>query len=402
MIPLIDRPDYINAITPFMDAPIVKILAGIRRSGKSTIFEMLQQELLLRGIPEERIISRRYTEMALTDYLTAKTMHDDLRAAIAGKGRCYLLLDELQEVEGWEKAVNSLLEGADVDIYVTGSNSKLMSSEISTYLTGRYVFVPVYTLSFKEYLDFKVGSSLSRNELLEQYIRFGGFPLVALGDYEEQQAYQIVNGIYHTVVSRDIMKRHRIKRQDLFDRVVKYVIENTGKTFSANSITKFLKNEHRTVSIESIYNYLKWLEQAFIIYPCRRYDLQGKTILKTQEKYYLADISLKYSLLGYNRKMLDGALENIVYLELRRRGYDVFIGKNETKEIDFVATRREDRIYVQVCVRLPEDSDREVGNLMEIRDHYPKYVVTLDTLATGNENGIRIVHLADFLLDDKW
>ena len=402
MISLINRPDYINAISPFIDAPVVKILAGIRRSGKSTIFEMLRQELLRRGIPEERIVSRRYTEMDLADNLTAKAMYDDLRAAIEGKGRCYLLLDELQEVEGWEKAVNSMLEGADVDIYVTGSNSKLMSSEISTYLTGRYVSIPVYTLSFKEYLDFKTGSSLSRNELLEQYIRFGGFPLVALGDYEEQQAYQIVNGIYHTVVSRDIMKRHRIKRQDLFDRVVKYVIENTGKTFSANSITKFLKNEHRTVSIESIYNYLKWLEQAFIIYPCRRYDLQGKTILKTQEKYYLADISLKYSLLGYNRKMLDGALENIVYLELRRRGYDVFIGKNETKEIDFVATRRDERIYVQVCVRLPEDSEREVGNLMEIRDHYPKYVVTLDSMATGNENGIRIVHLADFLLNENW
>ena len=399
---MIFRPDYIDAISSFIDAPAVKILAGIRRSGKSTIFEMLREEFLRRGIPEERIVSRRYTEMDLADNLTAKAMHDDLRAAIEGKGRCYLLLDELQEVEGWEKAVNSLLEGADVDIYVTGSNSKLMSSEISTYLTGRYVSIPVYTLSFKEYLDFKAGSSFSRNELLEQYIRFGGFPLVALGNYEEQQAFQIVNGIYHTVVSRDIMKRHRIKRQDVFDRVVKYVIENTGKTFSANSITKFLKNEHRTVSIESIYNYLKWLEQAFIIYPCRRYDLQGKTILKTQEKYYLADVSLKYSLLGYNRKMLDGALENIVYLELRRRGYDVFIGKNETKEIDFVATRRDERIYVQVCVRLPEDSEREVGNLMEIRDHYPKYVVTLDSMATGNENGIRIVHLADFLLNENW
>ena len=399
---MVFRPDYINAISPFIDKPLVKILAGIRRSGKSTIFEMLRQELLRRGIPAERIISRRYTEMDLADDLTAKAMYDDLRAAIEGKGHCYLLLDELQEVEGWEKAVNSLLEGADVDIYVTGSNSKLMSSEISTYLTGRYISIPVYTLSFREYLDFKAGSGLSRNELLEQYIRFGAFPLVALGDYEQQQAYQIVNGIYHTVVSRDIMKRHRIKRQDLFDRVVKYVIENTGKTFSANSIGKFLKNEHRTISIESIYNYLRWLEQAFIIYPCHRFDLQGKTVLKTQEKYYLADVSLKYSLLGYDRKMLDGALENIVYLELLRRGYEVFIGKNETKEIDFVATRQGERIYVQVCVRLPENSDREVGNLMELRDHYPKYVVTLDTLATGNENGIRIVHLTDFLLDEKW
>lgn len=240
------------------------------------------------------------------------------------------------------------------------------------------------------------------NELLEEYIRFGGFPIIAIGDYETQAAYQIVNGIYHTVVSRDIVKRHRINKQDLFDCVVKYIIENMGKTFSANSVSNFLKSEHRKVSVESVYNYLRWLEQAFIIYPCRRYDLQGKSILKTQEKYYLADVSLKYALLGYNRKMLDGAMENTVFLELKRRGYEVYIGKNDTKEIDFVAVRREEKIYVQVCVQLPQDSDREVNNLMEIRDHYPKYVVTLNQMDTGIENGIRIVHLADFLLEEKW
>lgn len=399
---MINRPDYIAAIEPFIDKPLVKILAGIRRCGKSTIFEMLREELLRRGIGEDQIICKRYTEMDIPENITAKQMYDELTAAMAGKGHCYLLLDEIQEITGWEKAVNSLLERADADIYVTGSNSKLMSSEISTYLTGRYVSIPVYTLSFKEYLDFKSGSTLSRRELLEEYIRFGAFPIIALSEYDEQSAYQIVNGIYHTVVSRDIVKRHRINKQDLFDRVVKYIIENMGKTFSANSISTFLKSEHRKASVESIYNYLRWLEQAFIIYPCERYDLQGKSILKTQEKYYLADVSLKYALLGYNRKMLDGAMENIVFLELKRRGYDVFIGKNDAKEIDFVATRRDERIYVQVCVQIPEASDREVGNLMELRDHYPKYVVTLNEMDTGIENGIKIVHLADFLLADAW
>ena len=363
---------------------------------------MLKEELLRRGVSADHIICKRYTEMDIPENITAKQMYDELAAAMAGKGHCYLLLDEIQEIDGWEKAVNSLLESTDADIYVTGSNSKLMSGEISTYLTGRYVSIPVYTLSFKEYLTFKQDSPLSRRELLEDYIRFGGFPIVALSEYDEQSAYQIVNGIYHTVVSRDIVKRHRINKQDLFDRVVKYIIENMGKTFSANSISTFLKSEHRKVSVESIYNYLRWLEQAFIIYPCERYDLQGKSILKTQEKYYLSDVSLKYALLGYNRKMLDGAMENIVFLELKRRGYDVFIGKNDTKEIDFVATRRDERIYVQVCVRIPETSDREVGNLMEIRDHYPKYVVTLNEMDTGIENGIRIVHLADFLLAEAW
>ena len=336
--------------------------------------------------------------MDIPENITAKQMYDELIAEIAGKEKCYILLDEIQEIKGWEKAVNSLLEGTNADVYVTGSNSKLMSSEISTYLTGRYVLIPVFTLSFKEYLDFKANSALSRNELLEEYIRFGGFPIIAISDYETQPAYQIVNGIYHTVVSRDIVKRHRINKQDLFDRVVKYIIENMGKTFSANSISNFLKSEHRKISVESIYNYLRWLEQAFIIYPCARYDLQGKNILKTQEKYYLADFSLKYALMGYNRKMLDGVIENIVFLELKRRGYDVFIGKNDTKEIDFVAIRRDEKIYVQVCVQLPEKSDREVGNLMEIKDHYPKYVVTLNDLDVGIEN----VHLSDFLLSSQW
>lgn len=399
---MIFRPDYMQAIKAFKDKPLVKILTGVRRCGKSTIFLMLKEELMKEGASEEDIIEKRYTDMDIPENITAKQMYDELIEAIGNKKHCYLLLDEIQEVPDWEKAVNNLLECGKADIYITGSNSKLMSSEISTYLTGRYIQIPVFTLSFREYMDFKKESRKSKTELLEEYIRFGGFPIIALGEYEPQQAYQIVNGIYYTVVSRDIVKRHRINKQDLFDRVVKYIIENVGKTFSANSISNFLKSEHRKVSVESIYNYLRWLEQAFIIYPCARYDLQGKNILKTQEKYYLSDVSLKYALLGYNRKMLDSSMENIVYLELKRRGYEVFVGKNETKEIDFVAVRREEKIYVQVCVQILQNSDREVGNLMVINDHYPKYVVTLNEMDKGIENGIKIVHLADFLLAEQW
>ena len=399
---MILRPDYIEAVKPFMDAPLVKILTGVRRCGKSTIFEMIRQELLERGIPEDHIIMKKYTEMDIPDTITAKQMYDELVSRVEDDKRYYFLLDEIQEIKGWEKAVNSLLEGMNADIYVTGSNSKLMSSEISTYLTGRYISIPVFTLSFREYLEFKKESTQSYDKLLEEYIKFGGFPIIALGEYEQQSAYQIVDGIYHTVVSRDIVKRHRINKQDLFDRVVKYVIENMGNTFSASSISNFLKSENRKVSIESIYNYLRWLEQAFIIFPCERYDMQGKRVLKTQEKYYLADVSFRYALFGYNRKMLDGVMENIVYLELRRRGYDVYVGKNNTKEIDFIAIHKDEKIYVQVCVQIPENSNREVGNLMEIRDHYPKYVVTLNEMDVGIENGIRIVHLRDFLLAKQW
>ena len=398
---MIIRPQYLTLLRTYRDIPLVKVLAGIRRCGKSTILEMLRNDLLESGITSDHIISMRYTSEDFDNDMTDKDMYRGIKEQITDEERYYLLLDEVQEVKGWEKAVNSLLEGANTDIYVTGSNSKLMSSEISTYLTGRYISIPVYTLSFVEYLDFKKADTRSKEELLNEYLRLGGFPIVALGNFDETSAYQIVEGIYHSVISSDITRRHHITNFVLFDRVVKYIVENIGKTFSANAIAKFLKSEGRALSIEAVYNYLNWLEKAFVIYRCQRYDLQGKALLKTQEKFYLADPSLKYSIMGFNTKSIAAMLENIVYFELRRRGYEVYIGKNGTKEIDFVAVRRDERIYVQVCRKLPEESDREIANLSEIKDHYPKYVVTLDALAGGNINGIRIMHLTDFLLDQQ-
>lgn len=311
------------------------------------------------------------------------------------------LLDELQEIEGWEKVVNTLLENYNTDIYVTGSNSKLMSSEISTYLTGRYITIPVYTLSFKEYLFFKNNSIKSNKEHLQDYIRFGGFPLIANNNFDENTSYTIVEDIYNSALIHDIVERHSIINIDLFNRVVGFVVENVGKTFSANSIVNFLKSEKRSISVEAIYNYLEWLEKAFIIYRCKRFDLQGKNILKTQEKFYLADQSIKYALYGFNPTSIASTIENIVFFELKRRGYDVYIRKNGTKEIDFVATKRDDRVYIKVCRELPKESDREITNLMEIKDHYPKMIVTLDDYASGNFNGIKIVHLVDFLLNEN-
>lgn len=399
---MILRPDYMNAITPFIDAPLVKILSGVRRCGKSTILAMMKEEFINRGIAEENIIVRNYASADFEDTFTAKEMYRDLQEAIAGKGRCYLFLDELQEITGWEKVVNSLLESADVDLYVTGSNSKLMSSEISTYLTGRYVSIPVYTLSFEEYLQFKGGTPSDVYAAFEEYLQYGGFPIIGISNFDTHAAYQIVEGIYASVITRDISKRHKIRNKELFDRVVKYIIENVGKTFSANSIVNFLKNEKRSLSVETVYNYLKWLSEAFIIYPCRRYDLQGKSVLKTQEKYYLSDISIKYSKLGFDTKMIASMLENIVFLEMKRRGYDVYIGKNGSKEIDFVGILRDEKVYVQVCRQLPENSERETANLLEIKDHYHKYVVAMDRLAVGNDNGVQLIHIADFLLKEDW
>lgn len=399
---MIIRPQYINELKKYRDVSLVKILAGIRRCGKSTILEMLQDDLIESGVAADHIISMCYTSEDFDDGMTDKDMYKGITEKMTDDNRYYLLLDEVQEITGWEKAVNSLLENANTDIYVTGSNSKLMASEISTYLTGRYISIPVFTLSFAEYLEFKKSSVRTPKELLNEYLRMGGFPIVALGSFDERSSYQIAEGIYNSVVTNDITKRHNITNFDLFNRVVKYIVENVGKTFSANAIVKFLKSEGRPLSVEAVYNYIDWLEKAFVIYRCQRYDLQGKSVLKTQEKFYLADSSFKYCIMGFNPKTIAAMLENIVYFELRRRGYEVYIGKNETKEIDFVALQRDERIYVQVCRRLPEESDREVANLLEIKDHYPKYVVTLDEFAAGNINGIKIVHLADFLLSKEY
>lgn len=395
---MIRRPRYMEVLRTYRDVPLVKILAGIRRCGKSTLLEMWRTELLTSGVAADHVLSERYTAESYYNGLTAREMVQRIRAKMTDDSRYYLLLDEVQEVEDWERAVNSLLESANVDIYVTGSNSRLMAGEISTYLSGRYVSIPVFPLSFSEYLDFKSQSNRSTQELFNDYLHYGGFPIVALGDFDERAAYQIVDGIYNSVITNDIARRHQITNLDLFNRVVRFVVENVGKTFSANSIVKFLRGEGRSLSVELVYNYLEWLEKAFIIYRCRRYDLQGKSVLKTQEKFYLADAALKYCVMGFNPKSVASMLENIVYFELLRRGYQVYIGKLGTKEIDFVAERQGARIYVQVCRTLPEDSDREIANLLEIRDQHPKLIVTLDPYAAGNVDGVRILHAVDFLL----
>lgn len=399
---MILRPQYIEQLRKYRDISLVKILVGVRRCGKSTILEMLREDLIKSGIADNHIIFKSYTSEELDSDITDKQMYDDITSEIIDDDKYYILLDEVQEVDGWEKAVNSLMENRNTDIYVTGSNSKLLSGEISTYLTGRYVSIPVYTLSFAEYLTFKKEGDSSIKELLNEYLRFGGFPIIALGNFDEKSAYQIVEGIYNSVITADIARRHKIRNYDMFNRVVRYIVENVGKTFSANSISKFMKSEGREISVETVYNYLEWLEKAFIIYRCRRYNLQGKSVLKTQEKFYLADSSLKYCIMGFNYKSIASMMENVVYFELLRKGYEVYIGKNYTKEIDFVATKRDERIYVQVCRNLPEESTREIDNLLAIKDQYPKYVVTLDEFAVGNIDGVRIVHLAEFLLKDDY
>ena len=304
------RPIFIENLKRFKDEQIIKILCGVRRCGKSTILKSYKNELLSLGVKEQNIIERLYTSVEFDSDFDYRKMYHELMVLIekADKNQTvYLLLDEVQEVENWEKCVNSLFENQNVDIYVTGSNSKLLSSEISTYLTGRFVQIPIYTLSFSEFIDFKnhyfpKNSDNALDFYFDLYLKTGGFPFLAKTNHTQDENYQIVEGIFSTVVTRDISKRHNISNLEMFNRVVRFILENLGKTFSAKTIFDFFKSQHRAISIETIYNYLAWLEEAFIIYRCNRYDIQGKSVLKTQEKYYLSDVGFKYSQFGYSPK----------------------------------------------------------------------------------------------------
>lgn len=403
---MIERPLYLDKIMPFVDTPFVKILTGVRRCGKSTILKMIIKKLREeKNVDDEQILNYRFDSMEYED-MTTKELYLELKSKILQSKKTYLFLDEIQEIEGWEKVVNTLASDFDVDIYITGSNSRMMSSEISTYLTGRYITFHIYTLSFEEYLMFKK-SYMTLKDLKQefsQYVRLGGFPATHLQDYSQDEVYTIVKDIYNSTIFSDIVRRNQVKKIDQLERVVKYTFNNIGNTFSAKSISNYFKSEQRKIDNETVYSYLEKLQKAYILHKCSRYDLQGKNILKTQEKFYLADVSLRYSELGYTVDSVASSLENIVYLELKRRGYNVYIGKTKDKEIDFVATKQNEKIYVQVTQEIKSEKIQksEYEQLLEIRDNYPKYVVMADDFAGGNYEGIKTMNIVDFLLSKEY
>ena len=403
---MINRPLYIDKIMAYINTPFVKILTGVRRCGKSTILRLIMEQLKTQHhIPDERIIFCRYDSMEYED-MTAKQMYTELKNRLSQNNKTYLFLDEVQEINGWEKVVNSLISDYDVDLYVTGSNSRMMSSEISTYLTGRYVSFRIFTLSFDEYLTFKSKYADVENTKTElfNYVRLGGFPATHLQPYSQDEVYTIVRDIYNSTVFSDIVRRNQVRKIDQLERIVKYTFNNVGNTFSAKSIADYLKSEHRALDNETVYGYLEKLEKAYLLHRCSRYDLQGKEIMKTQEKFYLADVALRYSVLGYNSDGIASSLENIVYLELCRRGYTVNVGKDGNAEIDFVASRQNEKLYVQVTLKMESEKtrQREYEHLLKIPDNYPKYVLTTDEFSGGNYKGIETMHIADFLLSNKY
>ncbi|MEG1798849.1 MAG: ATP-binding protein, partial [Synergistaceae bacterium] len=333
-------------------------------------------------------------------------MFQEIIEKLSPTGKTYIFLDEVQEVENWEKTVNTLASDYNVDIYVTGSNSRMMSSEISTYLTGRYISFHIYTLSFREFLTFKSEYEEVKDskEELVNYVKLGGFPAVHLRQYTQDEVYSIVLDIYNSTIFTDIVKRSSIRKVDQLSKVVKFVFDNIGSTFSAKSISDYLKSERRTIDNETVYSYLDKLERAYLLHRCERYDVKGKELLKTQEKFYIADTALRYCVLGYTNDSAASSLENIIYLELRRRGYSVTVGKIPNGEIDFVAARQNEKLYVQVTQKIESEKTekREYEKLLEINDNYPKYVLSTDPFAEGNYQGIKTMHIADFLLQAEY
>lgn len=401
---MIARTAYFARLREFIDKPQIKILTGIRRSGKSTALLLLREELLSRSVDPVQVLHINLESFVFSELRTASGLYKYVAERIAKGKKTYLLLDEIQEVNQWEKAVNSFLVDFEVDIYLTGSNSHLLSSELATYLAGRYVEIPVYTLSFAEYLQFRAAyfpedTSDSKTAFMS-YLRLGGFPVIHTADYSIETAYKIVYDIYSSVILRDTVQRYKIRDVELLERIVKYAFDNIGNTFSGKNVADYFKSQQRKIDLNTVYNYLNALEGAFILYRASRYDIKGKEILKTQEKFYLSDVGLLYATMGYRDRMISGILENIVFLEFKRRGYTVFVGKYLDREIDFIAEKQGHKIYAQVAYKLESEqtAEREFSALLAVKDQYPKYVVTLDDFWKESIEGVQHVHLSDFLL----
>lgn len=403
---MIKREMYMSRIRPFIGTELVKVMTGIRRCGKSVMLDLIKDELSESGITPEQMISFNFESMSYAYLCTAEALHKDvMERSAAIEGKVYLFFDEIQEVKQWEKAINSFRVELDCDIYITGSNAKLLSGELATVLGGRYVEFTIYPFSYSEFLELyrTIYPSSSDAEVFQKYLVIGGMPYLANLQYASEPSKQYLNDIYNSVVLNDVVKRNKIRDVDLLSRIVAYVMANIGTTFASTSITKFLKNEHRTVAPETILNYIKYCVDAYLFYQVNRQDLQGKQILATNEKYYMADHGLREAVFGGNMKDINLILENIIYMELLRRGYSVTVGKAGDKEIDFVCQKQNQKLYVQVCYLLASEEtiNREFGVYTSIPDNFPKYVVSMDEIDFSRE-GIKHCRIRDFLTQTEW
>jgi len=400
-----NRHSYLNTLLEFLDKEVIKVIVGVRRCGKSTLLKLFAEELKNRKIPKNNIIHINFESMKYRDITDYNLFYDYVMGQAPENGKTYLLIDEPQNVIGWEKAVNSFKVDFDCDIYITGSNARLLSSELSTLISGRYVEIDLYPLSFKEFLDFH--GTENNDKAFQDYLKFGGFPsIVELGENVDR-INDVLDGIYNTVIVKDVIAKNKIKDEELLQKIVAFLADNVGNSTSSNSIANSLVNEKRIENTKkapatsTVENYIRALEKAFVFYEAKRYDVKGKNLLKTLGKYYIVDIGLRNMLLGYRDVDRGHILENIVFLELKRRGYNVFIGKIDEREVDFIAEKASDKMYLQVCETLGDDNTlkRELAPLLIIQDNYEKMIITNDKTFIESYNGIKVKNTADWLCE---
>lgn len=403
---MIKRELYMRRIRPFIGTDLVKVMTGIRRCGKSVMLDLIKEELKESGISAAQFITFNFEDMRNANFCTASSLHDEVvRRASEISGKVYLFFDEIQEVTDWEKCINSLRIEMDCDIYITGSNARLLSGELATVLGGRYVEFTIYPFSYAEFMDLykDIFPDASNSAVFQKYLTLGGMPYLANLRYAEEPGKQYLTDVYNSVVLNDVVKRNKIRDVDLLTRIVTYVIGNIGTTFAAASIAKFLKSERRTVATDTVLNYIQYCINAYLFYQVKRQDIQGKQILSTNEKYYMADHGLREAVFGGNMRDINLVLENIIYMESLRRGYTITVGKSGTKEIDFICQKQEQKVYIQVTYLLASDEtiQREFGIYDSIHDNFPKYVVSMDEL-DFSRNGIKHRNIKEFLLMQEW
>lgn len=401
---MFDREQYFKKIEPFMEKPMIKVVSGVRRCGKSTFLKMLINRIIQNGTEEKNII---YISMELLEFefiSDYRVLYEYVKKKIPENNKAkYLFIDEVQDIPGWEKAVNSILAEGIFDIYLTGSNSRMFSSEFATLLTGRYIEIEMFPLSFKEFLQFRGIDTPNENEIeFETYLKYGGLPGIHNLKFDDDVIFQYINSIYNTILLKDIVARYDIRDISLLEKITAFVFDNCGSITTAKKIADYLKSQHINASVGTVSNYINYLKDAYLAYKSGRYDLKGKKYLELYEKYYMSDIGIRHSVLGYKKSDIAGLLENIVYLELLRRGYKVSTGKFDDMEIDFVATRNGERTYIQVTYLLAskETEDREFKPLEKINDNYPKMVLSMDKIWGNDRNGIMRKNIIDFLLEN--
>lgn len=398
------REKYINKIAPFIDKPIIKVITGIRRCGKSTFLKILISDLLAKGIAKENIILINKDSLEFEFIETYSDLNKYVNSKLnKRKGKKYVFVDEVQEIHEWERAITGFLTDNTADIYITGSNSYLLSSELATLLTGRYIEIQMNTLSFSEFLQFRNKTENNKEEEFGLFLKYGGFPGIHQMTFDDEVIRQYINSLYNTVLLKDVVAKNQIRDVGLLERIARFIADNCGNITSAKGINDYIKSQKLSSSVDTIHNYLFWLTNANFIDKVNRYDIKGKRQLELYEKYFLADIGLMYSLLGDRVEDISGKLENVVYLELISRGYKVSIGKLYDKEVDFIAQKNDEKIYIQVAYLLSSDKiiEREFGVLEAMKDNHPKIVLSMDKFMGKDKNGIKWYNLIDFLLNEK-